>query len=72
MNTVFFKGDLSHDGRVNIVDISKAAVAFDCRPGDSRWDPEADMDKDAWINIVDIQQIASVKRWLTVYFTDDP
>jgi peptide/nickel transport system substrate-binding protein len=70
MNTVFFKGDINHDGKVNILDISKAAVAYNSRPGDAKWDPESDADKNAWINIVDLAQIAT--NYLTVYFTNDP
>jgi len=69
MTTVFFKGDINHDGIVDILDISKAAIAVYCTPGDLMWDPEADLDKSASIDIVDISKIAV--EFDTVYFTDD-
>jgi hypothetical protein len=57
-NTVFFEGDITHEGMVNILDISKTARAFGTKPGYSNWDPEADVDKSREINIVDIAKIA--------------
>jgi hypothetical protein len=49
--------DLNKDGTVNIVDASKVAKAFGCKPGDSNWDAIADMDLNEVINIVDVSSI---------------
>jgi hypothetical protein len=68
MTTVFFKGDIDHDGTVSILDVCKAALAVYCTPGDAMWDPEADLDKNAEIDIVDISGIAL--EFDTVYFAD--
>ncbi len=51
-------GDLNGDGKVNIVDISIVAAAFNTRPGDQKWNPNADLDNNAVINIVDITKVA--------------
>jgi peptide/nickel transport system substrate-binding protein len=66
LNTVFFEGDITHDGKVNILDISKAAKAYKSKPGDSTWDPEADVDKTGEIRIVDITKIAV--NFGTIYY----
>jgi branched-chain amino acid transport system substrate-binding protein len=49
--------DISYDGRVDILDIARAARAFVTRPGDPRWDKEADLNFDNAINIIDISMI---------------
>jgi hypothetical protein len=51
-------GDLNGDGRVNILDISIVAAAFNTRPGDQKWNPNADIDNNAVVNIVDITKVA--------------
>jgi hypothetical protein len=51
-------GDINADGTVNIVDISKAAVAFQTNPGDPSWNSNADVNEDTVINIIDISKIA--------------
>jgi branched-chain amino acid transport system substrate-binding protein len=50
--------DLDLNGRVDILDIAKAAIAFGSYPGHERWDIETDIDGNADINIIDIAQIA--------------
>lgn len=35
--------DINHDRRVDMKDLGKAARAFNTRPGDDRWDPQADI-----------------------------
>lgn len=50
--------DLTYDGKVNIVDISRAALAFGTEPGHQRWNLEADINGDSKINIVDLTKIA--------------
>ena len=39
---------------VNIVDIFIVAKAFNTTPGDPRWNPNADLNDDLLINIVDM------------------
>jgi peptide/nickel transport system substrate-binding protein len=51
-------GDITGDGQVNILDISKPALAFGSYPGHIRWDPTADIDGNKKITIVDIAKIA--------------
>ena len=54
-------GDLDCNGEVNIIDLVIAAMAFPCGPRDERWNPNADVNDDRRINILDITQIA--RRW---------
>jgi len=51
-------GDVNHNGIVSISDIVIAALAFGSRPGDSSWNPEADLRNDGLISIVDLVIIA--------------
>lgn len=55
---ISIQGDIDGDGKVNILDISKAAVAFQAKLGDQKWNANADMDENGTINIVDISAIA--------------
>jgi len=50
--------DLNKDGTVNILDIAIVASAFGSRPGDSGWNPDADLDGNEIINIIDISAVA--------------
>jgi len=50
--------DLDGDGIVNIADLSVAALAFGSFPGHPRWNPIADLNKDGWVDISDIVEIA--------------
>jgi hypothetical protein len=51
-------GDVNGDGKVNIVDISIVAKAFNSKLGDERWEPNADLDSNSVINIIDISKVA--------------
>jgi hypothetical protein len=51
-------GDINHDLVVNIVDVAIVARAFGCKPGDSNWNPVADVDLNEIINIVDVTKVA--------------
>jgi hypothetical protein len=51
-------GDLSGDGKVNILDVSKVARIFLVAEGGPGWDPNCDMDNNGVINIVDITRVA--------------
>lgn len=64
--------DINYDGRVNILDISRAAQAFGsafecfcpgCLP-DTRWDIGADINIDGVVNILDIALIAMDFGWV--------
>jgi hypothetical protein len=58
LNTVFFPGDINHDGIVDIIDIATAAKAYGTKPGDPKWNPNADMNRDRTIDILDIAKVA--------------
>jgi hypothetical protein len=51
-------GDVNGDGKVNILDISKVAKAFNAREGEALWDPNVDLDNSGIINIIDITKVA--------------
>lgn len=51
-------GDLSGDGKVNILDITAAAAAYGTKLGDSKWNANADMNEDGTVNILDLTAIA--------------
>jgi hypothetical protein len=46
-------GDLNHDGIVDIFDAVKFAGAYNSRPGDKNWNPNADINGDGFIDIFD-------------------
>jgi parallel beta-helix repeat protein len=52
------KHDINEDGTVDIIDIATVARASGCKPGDSNWNPVADMDINEIINIIDVAQVA--------------
>ena len=51
-------GDVTGDGKVNILDVSKVAKAFLATEADPKWDPNVDLDNSGQINIVDISKVA--------------
>jgi hypothetical protein len=51
-------GDINGDDYVGIDDILVVALHFGERPGDSRWNPDADFTRDGYIGIDDIFYIA--------------
>jgi len=55
---VFPRGDVNQDGAITIFDISIADLGYYSQPGNSRWNPYADVDNNGIINIVDINYIA--------------
>jgi parallel beta-helix repeat protein len=55
---LYVPGDVNHDGKVNIIDISITAKAFGTQPGDKLWNPHADIDENGKIDIVDVVTIA--------------
>jgi hypothetical protein len=60
LTSVKFAGDLNNDWRVNMLDVSIVAAAFNTRPSDQRWNVVADVNRDGVINIIDLSKIASV------------
>jgi parallel beta-helix repeat protein len=53
-------GDVNGDGKVNIYDVVLASVAYGSRPGDSNWNPNADLASPyGTINILDLVTITS-------------
>jgi thermitase len=54
----YIKGDLNHDGKVDVKDVAAAAAAFGSYPGQPRWNPTADVNQDGKIDIRDIAFIA--------------
>ncbi|HEY4675214.1 MAG TPA: cellulase family glycosylhydrolase [Candidatus Bathyarchaeia archaeon] len=56
--TVTLRADTSHDGTVDILDLSIVALAFGSNLGESRWNAAADLDGNGLIDIVDITLVA--------------
>lgn len=54
------KGDLNADGKVNILDIVLASIAYNSKPGDENWNPYADIEEPyEKIDILDLVTIAA-------------
>jgi hypothetical protein len=51
------------DIKVDVKDVAKAAKAFGARPGDARWDTNADIIQDYKIDVKDIAAIAKQFGW---------
>jgi 5-hydroxyisourate hydrolase-like protein (transthyretin family) len=52
------QADINGDGKVNIIDLTLAAMAFGSHLGGPRWDPRCDLNGDNVINIIDITLVA--------------
>lgn len=50
--------DLNMDGRVDLTDLNLQKEAFRSHPGHPNWDPIADLNKDNWVNILDLSMVA--------------
>jgi hypothetical protein len=50
--------DITYDGKVDIMDVAIAAMAFGSYPGHSKWEKEADINYDDKVDIFDIAKIA--------------
>ncbi len=50
---ILIPGDLDKDGRVTIIDAGMMGAAFYSRPGYPNWNPDADIDHNLWVNIID-------------------
>lgn len=51
-------GDINGDGSVNILDLTAAGLSFGSKPGDQRWNPDADLGKDNVVDILDVYIVA--------------
>jgi hypothetical protein len=49
--------DINHDRIVNIIDVAIAARAFGSKPGDDRWNADADIQEDGIVDIIDLSII---------------
>ena len=52
-------GDINNDGTVDIYDAILLAIAFQTKPGNANWNPDADLNSDLVIDIYDAITVAS-------------
>ena len=50
----YLPGDINHDGKVDMRDISTIARAYGTTPEDENWNPKADLYEDGFIDMTDI------------------
>jgi hypothetical protein len=50
--------DVNFDGQINILDVALVAKAFNATPGNATWNPDADLDGNKIVNIIDISRVA--------------
>ena len=50
---VSIAGDVSGDGKVNLVDVFSVALAYGSVPGMTKWNPNLDVNNDGKINLID-------------------
>jgi hypothetical protein len=56
---VEWKGDINGDGIVNLFDLTIVGTAWDSKPGDENWNPNADLDNDGWVYLPDLTIIGT-------------
>jgi hypothetical protein len=56
--TVTIQGDINGDFKVSLADLSFLAQAYGSKPGDQRWNPNADIDNNGVVNIADLVYLA--------------
>jgi len=54
----YLLGDITHDGKVGLVDLYIIATAYGSRPGDPNWNPAADLNHDGVVNLLDLVIVA--------------
>jgi len=47
-------GDVDANGHIDLFDLAAAALAFGSRPGEERWNPQADLIQDGIVNVFDL------------------
>jgi hypothetical protein len=63
VNYIPCSGDVDGNRIVNLIDLVKLAFAYDSKSGDSRWNPDADFNKDNNVNLQDLVNLASHYGW---------
>jgi hypothetical protein len=53
-----YQGDINRDGRVDIIDTVLMVLAFDTTPSSPNWNPNADVNGDSIVNILDLVFVA--------------
>ncbi len=56
---IYYPGDLDRDGRVDTLDASILLASYGSKPTDPMWNPDADLNRDGVINIIDLGMWAS-------------
>jgi parallel beta-helix repeat protein len=54
----YMYGDVIHDGRIDIRDVSFVARRFGCTPANPLWSPKADINEDGKIDVKDVSIVA--------------
>ncbi|MCJ7425432.1 dockerin type I domain-containing protein [Candidatus Bathyarchaeota archaeon] len=50
----YLRGDVNHDGKVDVRDVARVAKAFGSYPGHASWNPHADINEDLKIDVRDV------------------
>jgi len=50
-------GDVNANGHIDLLDLVAAAIAFGSKPGEERWNPQADLVQDGVINVFDLTMV---------------
>lgn len=53
----YLLGDIDRDGKCEMVDVAIVCFSFGCGPKDSRWNPDADLNKDTIVDMMDIAMV---------------
>lgn len=56
---VTIPGDVDHNGKVDLNDLTLLAEAYGSRPNDPNWNPCADIDNDQYVGLLDLIILAS-------------
>jgi hypothetical protein len=56
---VHLAGDINGDGVVNLFDLTIVGTAWDSKPGDDNWNPNADLNGDGWVYLSDLTIIGT-------------
>jgi parallel beta-helix repeat protein len=54
LRSPYMLGDVNHDGRIDIKDVSTVAKAFGAKFGDPSWNPYADIDETGEVTMIDV------------------
>jgi hypothetical protein len=59
--------DINYDGKVDVKDVARIAVAFGQHVGGPRWDPICDIVPDGKINVKDVALVCRNYGWRSIY-----